>query len=236
MRLTKLLDRLEAFYGKPKPPTPTDPYIMVLHRNCGYPQSDSNCDKGLAALKKSIGLNPSKIFNASDAKLRTAMRAGGIVPELRARRLKEIAASVLSDYEGDRHAVLKMSPEEAKKTLKRFPTIGDSAAEKILLFADIAPVAAVPANCIHVLMRLGFGHEYKNWGESYKSAQDALRAELPEEVRPQLRAYLLLKQHGQTLCKATRPKCDQCPISAHCKYFRNARRLPAAPIQTLPNK
>ena len=223
MDLAKLLDRLEAFYGKPKPPTPNEPYEMVLHRNSGYPQSDANCDKGFASLKKSIGLSPSKIFNAPDAKLRAAVRVGGMAPELRAVRLKEIAARYLSEFESDKRAVEKMSPDQAKKTLMKFPTIGESGAEKILLYADIAPVAAVPANCLHVLTRLGFGHEYKNWAATYKSAQEALQAEILEEHRPRLRAYLLIKKHGQTLCKSARPKCDQCPISAHCNYYRNSR-------------
>jgi endonuclease-3 len=229
MRLAKLLDYLEAFYGKPKPPSPTEPYEMVLHRNCGYPQSDANCDKGFAALKKSIGLSPSKIFNAPDARLRATMRPSVMMAAMAARRLKEIAARYLSEFEGDKRAVEKMPPDQAKKTLMKFPTIGESGAEKILLYADIAPVAAVPANCIHVLTRLGFGHDYKNWAATYKSAQEALQAEVPEEHRPRLRAYLLIKKHGQTLCKAARPKCDQCPISAHCNYYRNSGQSLAAP-------
>jgi endonuclease-3 len=223
MKLTKLLDILEKFYGKPKPPQPTDPYEMVLHRIAGYPQSDANCDKGFAALKKEVGLSPEKIFNASDAKLRAAMREGGIVPELRALRLKEIAARVLQEYKGDRKFLQKKSPAEAKKILKQLPTIGDSGAEKILLYSGMSPVAAVPVNAVHVLTRLGFGHEYKNWGASYKSAQEALSVEVPERTESRLRAYLLLKQHGQILCKSARPKCEECPVSAECLYYKKMR-------------
>lgn len=223
MKLTKLLERLEKFYGKPKPPSPTDPYEMILHRISGYPQSDANCDKGFAALKKEIGLSPEKIFKAPDAKLREAMRAGGIVPEIRALRLKEITARVLDEFKGDRKFLQKMTPAEAKKVLKQLPTIGDSGAEKILLYSGMAPVAAVPINAVHVLARLGFGHEYKNWGASYKSVQEALSAEVPEEIKPRLRAYLLLKQHGQALCKSARPKCEECPVSAECLYYKKAR-------------
>ncbi len=223
MKLTKLLDRLEKFYGKPKAPQPTDAYEMVLHRNCGYPQSDANCDKGFQALKQEVGLSPERIFNAPDAKLRAAMRGGGMIPELRALRLKEIAARVLDEFKGDRRFLQKMSPVEAKKVLQKFPTLGDSGAEKILLYAGIAPVAAVPANCVHVLTRLGFGREYKNWAASYKSTQEALDAELPRTVGARLRAFLLLKQHGQTLCKSARPKCEECPVSSECGYYKKAR-------------
>ena len=73
-RMARVLDRLEKFYGKPKTPRPADAYEMVLHRNCGYPQSDVNCDKGFAALKKEIGLSPEKILAAPVAKLREVLR------------------------------------------------------------------------------------------------------------------------------------------------------------------
>ena len=223
MKLTKLLDRLEKSYGKQKPPKPTDPYQMVLHRNAGYPQSDANCDRGFLSLKRAIGLAPEKILAASPAKLAEALRAGGMVPELRARRMKEIAARVLDEFGGDLRAVMKRGPVEAKKALKKFPTIGDSFAEKVLLFTKTVPVAAVPANSVHVLLRLGFGRESKNYAANYRAAQEAIAAGVPETHDARLRAYLLIKQHGQTLCKMSRPKCEECPISGDCEYYRRMR-------------
>lgn len=222
-RLAKLLDRLEKYYGKPKPPYPVDPYEMLLHRNCGYPQSDDRCDKGFLALKQNVGLQPSQILAIPDKKLTGTMRAGGMVPELRARRLKEIAARVESEFGGDLRATMKQPPPQAKKALKKFPTVGDPTAEKILLFTKTAPVAAIPSNCIQVLPRLGFGEEQKNYAATYRSAQEALRGELPEDCSVLLRAYLLIKRHGQELCKASRPKCEECPVSSDCTYFQNQR-------------
>jgi endonuclease-3 len=220
-KLSRILDALEGFYGKPKPPRPTDPYEMVLHRNSGYPQSDALCAKGFDVLKKEVGLRPKDILAAPEAKLAQLMRQSGIIPELRARRLREIAARVEDEFGGDLRSVLKKPLPEARKVLKTFPTIGEPGAEKILLFTKTAPVAAVPSNCIHVLLRLGFGKESKNYAASYRSAQEAMRAELPEECGAQLRAYLLLKQHGQELCKNKRPRCEECPVSVDCVYFRH---------------
>ena len=221
--MVKVLERLEKFYGKPKTPRLTDAYEMVLHRTSGYPQSDANCEKGFAALKKEVGLRPADILKAPVEKLRAAMRAGGIVPELRAQRLREIATRVETEFGGDLDAVLKRPLAEAKKALRKFPTLGEAGAEKILLFTKTAVVAAVPSNCIHVPLRLGFGRESKNWAASYKSAQQAIRAELPETCEAQLRAYLLFKEHGQTLCKSARPKCEECPVTDECSYYAKAR-------------
>lgn len=223
MKLVKVLAALERFYGAPDPPYPTDPYEMILYNNCGYPATDASCAKGFDALKSEIGLRPDDILAAPDRKLTGLMRLGGIIPDVRAARLKDIAALVKHTYGGDLGAVLKKSLPEARKTLKKFPTIGDPGADKILLFTRTAPIAAVPSNCVHVPVRLGFGEEKKNYPASYRSAQEAIQAELQAECGALLRAYLLLKRHGQELCKRSRPLCESCPVSADCAWYQATR-------------
>lgn len=222
-RLIRIVDRLEKFYGKPKKPYPADAYEMLLHRICGYPQSDANCDKGFASLKQQIGLAPQKILDASDAKLAAALRPGGIVPELRAQRLKEVVARVEDEFGGDLKRVLKLPVAQARKSLKKFPTIGDSYADKMLLFTKTAAVGAVPATGFHVMLRLGFGKGRGNYAADYKEAQAAMLAEIPEEIAEQTRAYSLIKQHSVEICKTSRPNCAECPVTDECEYFRATR-------------
>jgi len=221
-RLSGVLDRLERQYGKVKPGTPQDAYGMIIYANCGYPANDSTCGKGFEALKKRVGIAPEQILAASEKELAGVLRHGGIFPELRATRLKEIAARVQSRFGGDLNAAIHGS--EARKILKQFPTIGDPGADKILLFTKTAPIAAVPSNCVHVPLRLGFGKAQKNYAAEYHSAQEAIRSELLEDRAELLRTYLLLQRHGQELCKRSRPKCAVCPITDHCLYFRNKNR------------
>jgi endonuclease III len=222
-RLARILNALEKRYGKPKPPHPTDPYEMLVYVICGYPASDAACIKGYEALRKEVGLQPDELLAAPETKLAEIMRLGGIVPELRAQRLKEVAGLVKHVFGGNLRAVMKKPLPEVRKALKQFPTIGDPGADKIILFSGTAPVAAVPSNCAHVPTRLGFGEEKKNYAASYKSAQEAIRAELPPEHAPLLRAYLLLKQHGQETCKSNRPRCEECVVSTDCPYYAKTR-------------
>jgi endonuclease III len=225
MKLTKILDRLEKRYGKPKQHGPADPFGMVLHRNSGYPQSDERCDNGFAALKEHIGLKPTDIVAAKDARIGEVLRESksGMLPEERAHRLKEIATIVEVKYGGDLKSALNGSPAEARKVLKQFPTIGDSAADRILLFSGIAPVAAIPANGVRVPMRIAFGAEKKNYAATYRAAQEFVGSKIPAKVPERQRAYLLLKAHGEELCKDKSPLCEECPISADCAYFRRTR-------------
>jgi hypothetical protein len=76
-----------------------------------------------------------------------------------------------------------------------------------LLFAGIAPLAAVPSNCTHVLVRILYGLEREAYAVNYRDAQQALAAEVPETFEAHTRVYLLLKRHGQEICKRTKPKC-----------------------------
>src|SRR5262249_22870139 len=102
MKFCDVLDRLEKAYGKPAEHGPKDAYEMLLHRNCGYPQSDERCDAGFRALKEEVGLSPAKILAVSDARLAKILREGrsGMMPEKRAQRLKEVAALVQMKYGG----------------------------------------------------------------------------------------------------------------------------------------
>jgi endonuclease III len=135
-------------------------------------------------------------------------------------RLKEIAARVQNEFGGDLRAALIGTLTGIRKTLKSFPGIADPGADRMLLFADIAPVAAVPSNCVQVLVRIRSGTESDNYGVTYREAQRAIEAEVPAKFDARTRAYLLLKRHGQELCKRTNPGCDRCPVSASCAFFR----------------
>lgn len=221
--VARILDRLEEHYGKLKPRTPAGAYEMVIYANCGYPANDATCTKGFQALKEKFGTAPDKVLAAPEKELRDILRLGGIFPELRAQRLKEIAARVRDQYAGNLAAALRKALPEARKILKQFPTIGDPGADKILLFTAAAPVAAIPSNCTHVPLRLGLGTAYKSYARDYRSAQEALAAALPETCEARVRAYLLLQHHGQELCKRSRPHCDACPVTADCLHFQATR-------------
>lgn len=219
----KVLDKLESLYGKQEPNWPVDPYLFLVWWHCGYPASDAACGKGWESLQREIGTDLDRILAAPAPKLATALLPGGMVPELRAMRLKEIAARVKNEFGGDLRSGLVGPIADVRKSLKKFSNIADPGADRILLFADIAPVAAVPSNCPHVLVRIQRGLERENYGVTYREAQEAIEAEIPAAFDSRKRAYLLLKRHGQEICKR-KPKCQQCQISSSCAYIAGHHR------------
>src|SRR5689334_5149440 len=203
---------------------------MIVFLNSGYPASDAKCAKGFEALKREIGEQPKKILAVSKAKLAKVMRPNVILPGLCAERLKEIAGRVSNEFKGDLTAALKQrlreakEPEKglkaAKKVLQEFPVIGEPSAEKILLFSGLVPVAAVPSAFVDVPIRLFRGEPGKNYAADYKTAREILDSGLPRTFDARQQAYLLMKKHGQEICKRTKPKCEICPLTARCAYLQ----------------
>jgi endonuclease III len=217
--LTILLQKLEQHHGSVTLAEPNDPYELIVFTNCGYPPSQENCRKGFEALKSAVGVSTAALLAASHRALAQALRAGGIVAELRASRLKLIARLIEEDFGGELRRSLDAS-KQARKALKRFPTIGDPGADKILLFCADVAVAAVPSNALQVPLRLGLGAERASYAASYRSVQEALTRALPRDTDAMRRAYLLLRRHGQEICRRTAPLCDRCPLARSCPYFR----------------
>ena len=235
-KLVQILEILEKAYGPQKLAGPSDPYEMIVFLNCGYPASDAACAKGFAVLKREVGVEPNRLLAVSRAKLAKLMRPSVIVPAVCAERLKDIAGRAKNEFDEDLTAALEKRIAEAqagpgngssernlkaaKKVLQQFPTVGEPSAEKILLFSGLAPVAAVPSAFVDVPMRLFVGEPGKNYAADYQTARGILDTGLPKTFEARQRAYLLLKKHGQEICKRSRPKCESCPLTAHCAYLQ----------------
>jgi endonuclease III len=180
---SKIVADLETHYGKPQRPAITDPLGLILYETIAYLASDERRAAAFDDLQTQVGLEPTAIMAASMEKLTSITRLGGIHPELRAARLKEIAQIVLNDFDGDLKIVLQLSLPKALKALRKFPAIGAPGAEKILLFTKTHPLLSLESNGLRALLRLGFGKEGKNYSASYSSVQEALKDQIGEDLR-----------------------------------------------------
>jgi endonuclease III len=223
MAIPSLLDRLESHHGPQEPSWPVDPYEFLIWWHCGYPASDERCARGWASLKKATGIQPERILSASQAQLAAALKPGGMVPELRATRLQQIAQRVVNQFGGNLDSLFTGPIPTVRKNLKGFPNIADPGVDRILLFAHKSPIAAVPSNCPHVLVRIVLGLERESYGVTYHEAQSLIESEIPEQFHARQRAFLLLKAHGQTICKR-KPQCGRCPLQSDCAYAAGVSR------------
>ena len=218
---SQLIAALKRQYGVPEAPPAKGPFELILWENACYLLPDERRREVFEALRKQVGLNAAAIDAASDKVLLPLAQRGGMRPETRVFRWREIACITLQQYAGDLGSILNLAYVEAKKALKQFPNIGDPGAEKILLFCGISSGLPLESNGLRVLVRLGWGRLQKDYGATYRSVQNALKSELPSSAVRLKEAHLLLRMHGKELCKDKAPLCHQCPVSADCNYARS---------------
>lgn len=169
-----------------------------------------------AALKKSVGLTAERLEAAPLAKLLAVTRLGGMHPESRADRLKDIAALATEHGGGGLEAVLALPLPAARKILRAFPSIGAPGADKILLACGSSSALALESNGLRVLVRLGRGREDKSYAATYRSVISDVAGELGPDADRAWRAHRLLRAHGQQVCRNRAPECDACALAEVC--------------------
>src|SRR5438093_1329999 len=210
--LQKIVARLAAHYGKPLPPITTDAFELILLENVAYLVSDERREEAFRVLRKYAGTKPHQILATAPEDLLRATSLGGMHPEQRVNRLREIALIAMDEFGGDLDQALTLPLSKARQGLRKFPGIGEPSAEKILLFTRSYPVLGLDSNGLRVLLRLGFGEEKKNYTATYRAVQEAIRNDLNEDYDWLIVAHILLRRHGKELCKTNRPLCEQCPV------------------------
>lgn len=192
---------------------------MILWENVAYLASDARREEAFAELQTKVGLAPRDLRKAKDSVL-LAIGGRGIVPANTVEKLRRAAEIAHDDFDDDLSPVLDKPLAAARKDLRKFPAIGEPAAEKILLFNHRHPILALESNGLRVLVRLGYAPEHRNYATMYKSVQRALAPQLPASCGALIRAHQLLRKHGQQLCKRTTPVCGSCPLRLECAFFR----------------
>jgi endonuclease III len=221
--LPKIVRELEARYGPPRALPARSAFELILWENVAYLATDARREKAFRALKARVGTTPGAIAQAPDEVL-LEIASAGILAEQQVRKLRVAAERAQRAPAGDLRQALAGPLRVAKKTLARFPAIGEPGAEKILLLTRSHPVLALDSNGLRVLLRIGFGAEAKSYSASYRSAQKEAMAEAGDDYDLLIRAHHLLRRHGQETCKRSRPRCEVCPVAAGCSYFQRGRR------------
>ena len=228
MRKTKLqsiLDKLRARYGDVKPPPAKRAFELVAWEKVAYLAPDDRRAAAYSLLRRKVGLTPRRILGAARAELIDVLSTGGIGAPERANNLIEAAELVVGEFDGSLDAVCGRPLPDAKKALMRIRGIGEPGAEKILLLTRSHPVMGLDSNGLRVLVRLGYGAESKSYTTMYRSATSAAHVELGDAIEPMVEANLLLRAHGQTLCKTASPRCGACPVRNDCPSARGSEVL-----------
>ncbi len=224
-QLTSLVEKLHRQYGDPFVPPTTDPFGLILWEQVAYLVNDERRTEAYSQLEMRVGLTPEDVLEASLETLEEVARSGGAIaaPE-RAARMQRTARVAVEEWAGDLMGVVTLPPAEARRTLKRFPMIGEPGADKILMLPRSHPVLALDSNGLRVLVRVGYGAEGKSYSTTYRNVQKALAPAIRPDFDWLIAAHGSLRRHGQVRCKWRAPRCTGSCLRKTCGYAPSGRR------------
>ena len=120
MPLRPVVKSLEQVYGTPALRV-TDPFEMIVLENAAYLVDDARRFETFERLRAAIGVTPEAIAEHSREEIAEAIAGGGMLPEHRAEKVLNCAR-------------LAIKAGVTEKTLRKFPSIGEPYADRILLF------------------------------------------------------------------------------------------------------
>jgi endonuclease III len=211
---------LRDHHGPPALVPTTDPFELVLLENVAYLASPAMRREAFEVLRRTVGTEPRRILKAGKAALER-VTARGILKGRFAEKLLACARIALDHFDGDLAAATRRPIDEAIRALRQFPGIGEPGAEKILLFSGLLPFLAPDSNGLRVLARLGLVREETSYARTYAASRSVAEG-WTAGIEALQEAHLLLKEHGQTLCRRTAPRCEACPLETVCAHARAA--------------
>ncbi len=223
LSVNEIAEQLKSRYGEPRLPPARGPFELVLWENACYLLPDERREAVFETLRQKVGLTAEALWQASDEVLLPIARLGGMRPDVRVLRWRQIAEIVRTKFPDGLDVVLQLRHEKALKALQLFPSVGAPGAEKILMLCGRSAGLPLESNGLRVLQRIGYGREQKNYAAAYRSVQEDIRDQVPEQAKAASRIHLLLREHGKTLCKANRPLCEGCPLQPGCNFVCNPR-------------
>jgi endonuclease-3 len=214
----KLIAKLKKAHGEPALPPARGPFELVMWENACYLLSDERRAAVFEGLRQKVGMDAQSIWKAEKEVLLPLAKMGGMRPETRVFRWREIARITLSQFDGNLDAILQWPYDKAKRALHQFPNVGQPGAEKILMLCGMSAGLPLESNGLRVLERVGYGRAQKNYGATYRSVQEALAGQIPRDPAALSQAHLLLRYHGKAVCRNNRPLCEECVLAPDCAF------------------
>jgi len=123
----------------------------------------------------------------------------------KAKRIKDICVRLVSEFDGK-------VPGDID-TLLTFKGVGRKTANIVVVYGFKKEGMPIDTHCHRIPNRLGWVKT-----KTPEKTEQALRVLIPKKYWMDFND--LFVQFGQNICKPVSPKCDECPVSKHCEYYR----------------
>ena len=208
-RVRAVARRLERHFGELEPPRRSDPLDELILTVLSQHTSDLNAGRAFASLRAAFP-DWAAVVDAPATHVADAIRSGGLA-NTKAPRIQAILREIAEREEGyDLSSLREMGDAQAAEYLTTLPGIGPKTAAVVLAFALERNAFPVDTHVHRVTTRLG-------WVPPKTTAERAhglLATLIPPELQVPLHVGLI--GLGRDVCKAGRPRCEDCPVFKLC--------------------
>lgn len=144
------------------------------------------------------------LARSSLTKLRELIQPVGMTAS-KANVLRAMAEAVMHQHQGD-------VPRDFESLLS-LPGVGRKTANAVIVFGFSGQAIPVDSHIYRVTCRIA--------GQAFTSpakVENYLSSTVPSNDWNRINPILV--QHGQNLCRSSKPRCSECPISDDCSYGR----------------
>jgi endonuclease-3 len=210
-RLPRILDALEAAYGRPDWRASGEPLAELVQTILSQHTSDINSERAYRSLREHYPTFAA-VRDAPLPLVAEAIRSGGLA-EVKARYIQAVLQALSPNGGEPALPDLTARPlDEAQRFLTGLPGVGPKTAACVLLFGLGLPAMPVDTHVHRVSRRLGLIPNRL----SANAAHAALEAITPPADIYSLHVNLI--RHGRRVCRAPQPACPACVLRDLCPY------------------
>jgi endonuclease-3 len=206
MNIDLLFKRLKKRFPEEGFSEPRDPFRVLIFTIISQRTRDEQTE---VASERLLGVYPTvkDLANAPVPKIEKLIKIAGFYKN-KARKIKEVCNILLEKYNGD-------VPEDFDN-LMELPSVGRKTANCVLVFGFGKPAIPVDTHVHRISNRLGLVKTKKP-----EETEDRLTKILPKKYWLDINHMFVT--FGKTICRPISPKCNECPVSDLCKYYKNLK-------------
>jgi endonuclease III len=207
-RVRAIVRRLERHFGDLLPPRTSDPLDELILTVQSQHTSDLNAERAFGLLR---GRYPTwdDVVRAPTTELADTIRPGGLA-NTKAARIQAILREI-HHREGryDLSGIATRPDEEIRDYLLSLPGVGPKTVAVVMAFSFGRETIPVDTHVHRVATRLELVPK-----TSAERAQRLLEASVADPLKTPLHVGLI--ELGRQICKAGRPRCEECPLYELC--------------------
>jgi endonuclease-3 len=201
-----MAERFERHYGPIPWEGHGDPLDVLILTILSQNTNDGNRDRAYRSLRERFPDYESMV-SAPVEELAETIRVGGLHRQ-KAERIQGILREIKAKQGSyDLSYLRTLSREDALQELLSFKGVGKKTAGIVLSFSLNKPYFPVDTHITRITRRLGLVQRNQD-------PHDVMNELVPDGLKYQLHLHLI--RHGREICKARKPRCEECVVQDLC--------------------